>query len=169
MSIQKRPSAALGVVALPWIFSRVSDPESLTWNPPLHLSTLSSFSVWTKGSWVTSQMRRLQRGKPPLRLCSWLGKRVWPPVAFLVKLYSVAGNINQTYPCLPHWITSKKTEQKAHSILTLKGMGEGEELETFWHSSSRIPSPGRRSSFTSSPKMGSLQPSGSFSSMKQSL
>lgn len=100
----------------------MSERESLPPEFPSSLPQSLLIIWWSELREVESLLRWEDlREQPLLRLCSWLE---WWCDLLLPSWcgYSAAGNINQTYPCLPHWVESR-TEQRAigNPILKRKG------------------------------------------------
>lgn len=130
-------------ISAPWI------PLFSTSEPPHHLV------VRTKGSWVTSQMRRSQ-GAASIEIVFLIRMMVWPLVAFLVWLFCCRKH-KPNLP-LPPPLSWKQNRTKSNRQSYPKKKERRGELETSGILHSEFLTNRKGSSFTSFLKMGCPPP-----------
>lgn len=133
-------SAAFGLMVLHSVSSSECQHMNLCQpnSPLLYLRASCHLVVRTKGSWVTSQMRRSQR-EASIEIVFLIRMMVWPLVAFLVWLFCCRKH-KPNLPLAPTHLPSQKQKNRTKSTRQSypKKKGEG-RAGNLWHSSFWIP------------------------------
>lgn len=133
-------SAAFGMMVLRSVSSSECQNMNLCPRIPLFstLEPLRHLVVRTKGSWVTSQMRRSQ-GTASIEIVFLIRMMVWPLVAFLVWLLCCRKHKpNLPLPPPLSW-KQNRTKSNRQSYPKKKGGREEGGAGNLWHSSFWIP------------------------------